>query len=151
MKITILAYLEAGAEQPDIAIEQVQQALDASGHDTSLLLVHDDVAEILAGLRQEVLDDEVLEAHPDLVEHGERGEDREAHRDHRNRGEQEVVAHRRRALETVVVPVALGDVPEEQRDLAQAPDHPLHEDGGARGTVGRRVHGGNLMRGGAPV
>jgi D-alanine-D-alanine ligase len=52
VKITILAYLDAGAEQPDVAIQQVQQALDASGHETSLLLVHDDVAEILAGLQK---------------------------------------------------------------------------------------------------
>jgi len=52
VKITILAYLDAGAEKPDVAIEQVQQALDASGHETSLLTVHDDVSEIIDGLQK---------------------------------------------------------------------------------------------------
>jgi len=52
VKITILAYVEAGAQQPDVAIEQVQHALDASGHETSLLTVHDDVSEIIAGLQK---------------------------------------------------------------------------------------------------
>ncbi len=53
MKITILAYLEAGATEPDVAIEQVEQTLIASGHETSRLIVHDDVAEIVAGLRKD--------------------------------------------------------------------------------------------------
>ena len=52
VKITILAYLDAGAEKPDVAIEQVQQALDAGGHETSLLTVHDDVSEIIDGLQK---------------------------------------------------------------------------------------------------
>lgn len=51
MKITILAYLDAGAKEPDVAIDQVQQALNAGGHETSLLVVHDEVAKILAGLQ----------------------------------------------------------------------------------------------------
>ena len=53
MKITILAYLDAGAEQPDVAIEHVEQALVAGGHETSLLIVHDDVGDLVTGLRKD--------------------------------------------------------------------------------------------------
>lgn len=47
MDITILAYLEAGAEKPDVAIEQVAKALDSSGHKTSILTVRHDVTEMV--------------------------------------------------------------------------------------------------------
>jgi D-alanine-D-alanine ligase len=58
MRITVLAYLEAQAKEPDIAIAQVNDALQAAGHDTTLVTVHDDVSRLV---------EEVRDSKPDLV------------------------------------------------------------------------------------
>jgi D-alanine-D-alanine ligase len=52
MKITILAYLEAGDEQPDVVMGQVAEALEAAGHKPSVLTIHDDVPQLVDGLRR---------------------------------------------------------------------------------------------------
>jgi len=51
MDITILAYLEPGDEQPDIAVQQVADGLAASGHKISILTIRHDVNELIAGLK----------------------------------------------------------------------------------------------------
>jgi D-alanine-D-alanine ligase len=58
MKITILAYLEPGATEPDVVMPQVAAALEAAGHKTNVLTIHDDVPAMIAGLK---------ERKPDLV------------------------------------------------------------------------------------
>lgn len=50
MRITVLAYLEAQAKQPDIAISQVTDALQEAGHATSIVTVHDDVPRLIEAL-----------------------------------------------------------------------------------------------------
>lgn len=50
MKITVLAYLEAGTDEPEVAIQQVSAVLESTGHKVSLLAVHDDVDALVAGL-----------------------------------------------------------------------------------------------------
>jgi D-alanine-D-alanine ligase len=52
MDITILAYLEPGAEKPDIVMEQVAAALSSVGHKTSILTIRDDVTELIDGLKK---------------------------------------------------------------------------------------------------
>jgi len=52
MDITILAYLESGAEKPDIVMEQVAAALESSGHKTTILTIRNDVMELVNGLRK---------------------------------------------------------------------------------------------------
>jgi D-alanine-D-alanine ligase len=52
VNITVLAYLEPGATQPDIAIEQVRKALEAAKHKPTILAIHDDVTELVSRLRQ---------------------------------------------------------------------------------------------------
>jgi D-alanine-D-alanine ligase len=52
MDITLLVYLEPDEDKPDIVTEQVAAALASGGHKTSILTVHDDVAEIVDGLRK---------------------------------------------------------------------------------------------------
>jgi D-alanine-D-alanine ligase len=52
MKITILAYLEADATEPDVVMPQVAEALESAGHKTSILTIHDDVPAMIAGLRE---------------------------------------------------------------------------------------------------
>ena len=58
MKITILAYLEADAKEPDGVMPQVAEALEAAGHKPTIVTIHDDAAEIVAGVR---------DSKPDLV------------------------------------------------------------------------------------
>jgi D-alanine-D-alanine ligase len=58
MKITILAYLEPGATEPDVVMPQVAEALEAAGHKAQVLTIHDDVPAMIAGLK---------ERKPDLV------------------------------------------------------------------------------------
>jgi D-alanine-D-alanine ligase len=53
MDITILAYLEHGATQPDAVMEQVARALESSGHRARILTIQDDVSEIVNGLRKQ--------------------------------------------------------------------------------------------------
>lgn len=50
MKISVLAYLDAGAKEPDVAIEQVSQALKEGGHQVSLVVIHDDVKQMVSDL-----------------------------------------------------------------------------------------------------
>jgi D-alanine-D-alanine ligase len=52
MKITILAYLESDATEPDVVMPQVAEALEAAGHKTSILSIHDDVPAMIAGIRE---------------------------------------------------------------------------------------------------
>jgi len=58
MKITILAYLEPGATEPDVVMPQVAEALEAAGHKTQVLTVHSDVPAMIAAIQQ---------AKPDLI------------------------------------------------------------------------------------
>jgi len=51
MKITILAYLEADAKEPDIVMPQVARALETAGHKPTIVTIHDDAAEIVQGIR----------------------------------------------------------------------------------------------------
>jgi D-alanine-D-alanine ligase len=51
MKITILAYLEADAKEPDVVMPQVAEALEAAGHKPTIVTIHDDAAEIVQGIR----------------------------------------------------------------------------------------------------
>jgi D-alanine-D-alanine ligase len=53
VNITVLAYLEADSPEPDVVVEQVSQALTGAGHKVKSLAVHDDVAELVAGLAQQ--------------------------------------------------------------------------------------------------
>ncbi len=51
MKITILTYLEReGAKEHDVAVDHVAEALRAQGHKPSILGVHADVKQLIAGL-----------------------------------------------------------------------------------------------------
>ena len=52
MKITILAYLEPDATEPDVVMPQVAEALEAAGHKTSILAIHDDVPALVSGIRE---------------------------------------------------------------------------------------------------
>ncbi len=52
MDITILAYLDSGAEKPDIVMEQVAAALESSGHKTTILTIRNDVMELVNGLKK---------------------------------------------------------------------------------------------------
>jgi D-alanine-D-alanine ligase len=58
MNITVLAYLEADADRPDVVVEQVAASLRRAGHQVSTFTLHDDVCEFVAGLRRQ---------RPDLV------------------------------------------------------------------------------------
>jgi D-alanine-D-alanine ligase len=51
MKITILAYLEAGATEPDVVMPQVARALEAAGHKPTIVTIHDDAGEIVEKIR----------------------------------------------------------------------------------------------------
>jgi D-alanine-D-alanine ligase len=51
MKITILAYLEKDATEPDIVMSQVADALAAAGHKPTIATMHDDVVEIVEKVR----------------------------------------------------------------------------------------------------
>jgi D-alanine-D-alanine ligase len=51
MKITILAYLEKDATEPDIVMPQVAEALAAAGHKPTIVTIHDDAAEIIENVR----------------------------------------------------------------------------------------------------
>jgi D-alanine-D-alanine ligase len=53
VNITALAYREAGSAEPDVVVEQVARALTDAGHKVKSLTVHDDVAELVAGLGQQ--------------------------------------------------------------------------------------------------
>lgn len=53
MNVTILAYQEPDQKSLDVAIEQVAAALEAKGHKTSTLAIHDDVAELVAGIKKQ--------------------------------------------------------------------------------------------------
>jgi len=52
MKITVIAYLEPDAKDPDIVVPQVIKALEANGHETSLLTIQADVGKLITGLRR---------------------------------------------------------------------------------------------------
>jgi D-alanine-D-alanine ligase len=58
MKITILAYLEPGATEPDVVMPQVARALEAGGHKPTIVTIRDDVVQFVTDLRQ---------SKPDLV------------------------------------------------------------------------------------
>jgi len=58
MKITILAFLEPDATEPDIVMEQVARALAAGGHKTTIVTTRDDVNQLVTDVRQ---------SKPDLV------------------------------------------------------------------------------------
>ena len=49
MKITILAYLEPDATEPDDVMPQVAEALESAGHKTTIVTIHDDVGQIVGG------------------------------------------------------------------------------------------------------
>lgn len=51
MKITILAYLEADASEPDVVMQQVAEALEAAGHKTAILTIHDDVPAMISDIK----------------------------------------------------------------------------------------------------
>jgi D-alanine-D-alanine ligase len=51
MKITILAYLEKDAAEPDIVMPQVAEALETAGHKPTIVTIHDDAAEIVEKVR----------------------------------------------------------------------------------------------------
>jgi D-alanine-D-alanine ligase len=51
MKITILAYLESGATEPDVVMPQVAEALEQAGHKPRIVTIQSDVSEILEGLK----------------------------------------------------------------------------------------------------
>jgi D-alanine-D-alanine ligase len=52
MKITVLAYLEPDAHQPDVVVEQVASTLRAANHDVSVLTVRDDLGQLVKDLRE---------------------------------------------------------------------------------------------------
>ncbi len=58
MKITILAFLEPDATEPDVVMEQVARALQSAGHKTTLVTIRDDVNQLVTDVRQ---------SKPDLV------------------------------------------------------------------------------------
>ena len=58
MNITILAYLEPDAKEPDVVVPQVAAALEAKGHRTSVLTIRHDVVALVNGLSK---------SKPDLV------------------------------------------------------------------------------------
>lgn len=58
MRVTILAYLEPDAEEPDIVMDQVARALESGGHQASIVTIRDDVTQMVATLKNE---------RPDLV------------------------------------------------------------------------------------
>jgi D-alanine-D-alanine ligase len=58
MRITILTYLEEDSAKPDVVVPQVEEALRAKGHETTVLGVHDDVGGMIRGLE---------ESRPDVV------------------------------------------------------------------------------------
>ncbi len=51
MKITILAYLEKDATEPDVVMPQVAEALAAAGHKPTIVTIHDDAGEIVEKVR----------------------------------------------------------------------------------------------------
>ena len=51
MKITVLAYLEADATEPDVVVPQVAEVLRGAGHDVSSVTVRDDVRQLVHDLR----------------------------------------------------------------------------------------------------
>jgi D-alanine-D-alanine ligase len=51
MKITILAYLEKDATEPDIVMPQVAEALATAGHKPTIVTIHDDAGEIVEKVR----------------------------------------------------------------------------------------------------
>lgn len=53
MKITVLGYREAGANELDLGILQVAEALEAGGHEVSQLAIHDDPTELIQGIRSQ--------------------------------------------------------------------------------------------------
>jgi D-alanine-D-alanine ligase len=53
VKITVLAYREKKADDVDVAIRQVAETLKEAGHEVSLLATYDDVAELVAGLKEQ--------------------------------------------------------------------------------------------------
>lgn len=53
MKITVLAYLEPDAKQPDVVVEQVTSALRGAKHEVSVLTVRDDPEQLVKDLRQQ--------------------------------------------------------------------------------------------------
>lgn len=52
MKITVLAYLEPDAQEPDVVVPQVADALRGAGHEVSTLTVRDDVCQLVQELRK---------------------------------------------------------------------------------------------------
>lgn len=58
MKITIVAYLDKGAREPDVVVPQVQEALESGGHKVQVVTIRSDVGELLEGLKR---------AKPDLI------------------------------------------------------------------------------------
>src|SRR5438067_13502290 len=52
MRISVLAYLEANAHQPDVAISQVSEALGTAGHTVCIVTVHDDLPRLIEALRE---------------------------------------------------------------------------------------------------
>lgn len=52
MNVTILGYQEPDQEKLDIAIEQVAAALEQQGHKVATLAIHDDVVELVEGLKK---------------------------------------------------------------------------------------------------
>ena len=53
MKITVLAYLEPDATEPDVVVEQVASALREAKHDVSVVTVRDDLNQLVKDLRQQ--------------------------------------------------------------------------------------------------
>jgi len=51
MKITILAYLEKDATEPDIVMSQVAEALTSAGHKPTIVTIHDDAGELVEKVR----------------------------------------------------------------------------------------------------
>jgi D-alanine-D-alanine ligase len=52
MRITVLAYLEPDAEEPDVVVKQVAEALEARDHAVSILTIQNDVGKLISGLRR---------------------------------------------------------------------------------------------------
>jgi D-alanine-D-alanine ligase len=53
VRITVLAFLEADADEPDVVVPQVANALREHGHEVKTLVVHDDLVQLATQLREQ--------------------------------------------------------------------------------------------------
>jgi D-alanine-D-alanine ligase len=52
MRISVLTYLDAGEDEPDVVVPQVVAALETRGHDVSVVAVHGNVARLVSELER---------------------------------------------------------------------------------------------------